>query len=682
MHKFMDFPLPQRALPWLLLSQLGGLLLHTSYLPISLWVLVVLFMGWRWLVQLGRLPHPSRALKGLAVLFTVAVLVLNIRGFNLESAGTFLIATSLLKIIELRTLRDGYVLVFLNLFVLATGFLFNQDMLAAAWAIVLVNLLIVALISLHYSAQSRASSRELIGQAAKLMLLSLPMMLVLYLLFPRFGPLWSFTLQSDQAKTGLSNDMAVGDIAELSQSAELAFRASFIQEQLPSREQLYWRALVLDHYDGKRWTASIGNGSGQRVDWYSSAAHSPQELQHSAQSLQYEIIQEPTGKNWLFALDYPQAIEPRTGVTHDYRLVARRPVHQRLRYNVLSSPLENAIIPLSSWQERSYLQLPRQANQQARAWGEQLAKLAPEEAAQSIMQRFASDNFYYTLKPQRYGENEVDEFLFARQQGFCAHYAGAMVFVARSAGIPARVVTGYQGGEWNAKEHYLTVRQYDAHAWVELWFAERGWVRFDPTAMVSADRILFGLEQAVAEEGTFLAGQFNLSRFKRVSWLNQMRLWADNMEYVWQKWVLSYDNERQNSFLQDVLKLKDYQQGLYIIAASFVAFFLFASLVLWWRMRPTPLPPLLKAWHKLQILGEKRGVEINTGETLGNYMQRLAQHFPELKEGIDELTRWANKLLYQHDILSKEDELQLAKRLNQLRKHLSHQAQLAKPDNN
>lgn len=657
--KLSHFPLPNAALPWLLLAQVFNLVLHYSYLPISLWGLVIVFIGWRWLMRSGHLPYPNRNLKGLVVLITVAVLVMNIRGFSLESAGTFLIATSLLKLIELRTLRDGYIAIFLNFFVLAVGFLFTQEMLSALWGIVIVNVLLVALASMHLMPNAQHSNKQLFALSAKLMLWSLPMMLVLYLLFPRFGPLWSFTLQSDQARTGLSDNMAAADIAELSQSSELAFRASFTDNQIPERRHLYWRALVLDHYDGRRWTTTYQS----KVEWYS-----PQ--QQSEVGLEYEIIQEPTAKNWLFALSNPQALEPRTGVTDDQRLVARRPVHQRLRYRALFQSTVQTAQELSPYQRGLYLQLPQQGNQQARAWAQELSVLAPEVAANTIMQRFSEGEFYYTLKPQRYGTDEIDEFLFQRQQGFCAHYAGAMVFLARAAGIPARVVTGYQGGEWNAKEHYLTVRQFDAHAWVELWFADGGWQSFDPTAMVAEERILFGLAQAVADEGTFLQGQFSAYHFHGVAWVNQLRLWADNMEYVWQKWVLSYDNERQSSFLQNVLKLKDYQQGLYIIAASFVVFFMLASLLLWWRLRPQPQAPLLKAWGKLQQQGRRLHIEPDVGESLEHYLQRIAQQQPIVAEQAQRLASQINSVLYQEVVVSAESEQGLIQALREFTKEL------------
>lgn len=658
MHKFADFPLPPAMLPWLLSAQTAILWLHHSYLSISLWLLVALFIGWRWLIGRGRLSYPSKLGKVLTISIVLLVLSFEVRGFNLESAGTFLILTALLKLIELRTLRDGYILIFLNFYVLATGFLFAQDMLSALWAMLIISVLLTALIRMHYTSDSEVSNSALITTSAKLMLLSLPMMLVLYLLFPRFGPLWSFTLQSAQAKTGLSDTMAPADIAEMTQSAELAFRVSFDNDELPSRHQLYWRALVLDYYDGRQWTARQHSST----QWYKPNVEKI--------GLGYEIIQEPTGKNWLFALNTPYAAEPDTGVTSDQRLVAKKPVHQRQRYQVVSDLNESAEVkPLKELEKKRYLQLPANKNPQAVEWAEQLKALPPTEAASRIMQHFAVDDFYYTLKPQRYGEHEIDEFLFSRKQGFCAHYASAMTFIARSAGIPARVVTGYQGGEWNKDEHFLTVRQYDAHAWVELWFADIGWQTYDPTAMVAEDRILYGLEQAIAREGTFLQGQINLHKFKQVDWVNRLRVWSGTAEFMWQRWVLSYDQGRQSSFLQNVLKMKDYQQGLYIIAFSFVMFFVLASTWLWWRMRPAPLSPLVRAWQQLQRQGQRLGIDPQNGETMNQYLLRLQIQLPAMAANIGVLIEQVNAALYQ-PTANEQNQAALIEQVHQLTKQL------------
>lgn len=646
-----DLQIPRSALLWLLGSNVAALLPHSQHLPLWMWGLALFVLIWRGLTHLGRLSYPNRWAKAVAVVAaSAAVIVAFDKTFTLESAAAFLIAACLLKLLEMRSRRDGYVVIFLGYFLLGTGFLFDQGLLTGLYGILTVWLLTSALVALHQNSFTRDAgsvrrSRRAAKLAAGILLMSLPLMLVLYLLFPRLAPLWSIALQSGKAKTGLSAEMAPGDIAELSQSDELAFRVSFSDGQIPARDQLYWRALILDNYDGRRWQPS---GVTSEVQWY------PQSWQPPAQAeglIRYDIIQESTGEKWLFALRGVSAQEERTGMTMDDRLVARRPLHERKRYQALSWPsVSISEDGLAGLEQRQNLQLPRERNPQALAWAQQRRAEAGDDAAyiNGLLRHFREQDFYYTLKPPVMGSEEIDDFLFNQRRGFCAHYAGALVFLARAAGIPARVVSGYQGGEWNATDGYLTVRQYDAHAWTEVWLSGQGWIRVDPTAAVAPQRIEFGLERAVAEEGTFL--QDNLlspHRFKGVSWLNQLRLQMDSLNYYWQLWVLSYDGKRQKSFLNGWLGLEDYQQGLYVLGGSFGGFFLLASLIVWWRQRPAPLSPFMRSWQRLQDKGRKLGIEPQPGETAANYLQRLAQHCPQQKSLLLWLATEINRLLYQ-----------------------------------
>lgn len=665
-HPNTDLQIPRSALLWLLGSNLAALLPHGQHLPLWMWGLALFVLVWRGLTHLGRLSYPNRWAKAVAVFAaSAAVVVAFEKTFTLESAAAFLIAASLLKLLEMRNRRDGYVVVFLSYFLLGTGFLFDQGILAGLYGILTVWLLTSALVALHqngfsHDAQSVRRSRRAAKLAAAILLMSLPLMLVLYLLFPRLAPLWSMALQSGKAKTGLSAEMAPGDIADLSQSDELAFRVSFSDGQVPARDQLYWRALVLDDYDGRRWQPS---GVTSEAQWY------PQSWQPPADAeglIRYEIIQEATSQKWLFALRGVAAQEERIGMTMDDRLVVRRPLHERKRYQALSWPsVSISEDGLAGLEQRQNLQLPRDRNPQARAWAQQRRAEAVDDATyiNGLLRHFREQDFYYTLKPPLMGSEEIDDFLFNQRRGFCAHYAGALVFLARAAGIPARVVSGYQGGEWNAADGYLTVRQYDAHAWTEVWLSGQGWVRVDPTAAVAPQRIEFGLERAVAEEGTFL--QDNLlspHRFKGVSWLNRLRMEMDSLNYYWQLWVLSYDGKRQKSFLNGWLGLEDYQQGLYVLGGSFGGFFLLASLIVWWRQRPVPLSPFMRSWQRLQEKGQKLGVEPQAGETAGSYLQRLEQHCPQQQSLLRWLAGEINRSLYQPQV----DKHQIQKQQRQL----------------
>ena len=684
-HTSVDMPIPRPAVVWLLGSQLLSLWLHTTHLPFWLWAVVAFVLGWRGLTHLGWVSYPDRRIKTLAVVAaSVAVFMAFERRLTLESATAFLIAASSLKLLEMKVRRDGYVVGYLSFFVLGTGFLFDQGIFSALYGVLAVWGLTAALVTLHGQSQAgtgqhhdlRHSSQQALRLAGGLLLVSLPLMLVLYLLFPRFGPLWSFTLQSGQAMTGLSDEMASGDIVDLSQSDELAFRVSFSRGALPPRQQLYWRALVLDYYDGRRWSRQ---SDAPPVNWFNRANPPTAAASHE---LDYEIVQEATGKNWLFALSGVQAIEPGTGHTSDNRLVARRPLFQRQRYSARSD-LQAHFSPtgLTAQQRQQNLQLPDDFNPQAREFARQLRRQYADDSQllAALLQHFRDQSFYYTLQPPAMTTDEVDDFLFNARRGFCAHYAGALVFVARVAGIPARVVTGYQGGEWNAGEQYLTVRQFDAHAWAEVWLPGQGWVQTDPTAAVAPDRIQYGLEQAVAEEGSFLQEQiFSAHKLKGIGWLNQLRLELDSLNYYWQRWVLSYDRESQRGLLHNLLGLREYQQALYWLAGSFVAFFALASLWLWWRLRPRPASPFMRAWQRLQQRGQRLGVASEPGETAAHYCQRLAQVYPAQRSLLLWLGQEINRVLYQPApaaALQRRRLRQLIRAMHKVRRQLPGQAQ-------
>lgn len=678
--------IPKGAVLWLLLSTLASLLLHSTHLPVGFWLLALVVGVWRWLIHLGRVSYPTTLIKVIAVVVTtVAVIVTFDRSVSLESASAFLIAACLLKQLEMRTVRDAQIVVYMAFLLLATGFLFQQDIGSALWGILTAGMITSAMIAVQQNPYTASldSLRVNATLAARVLLLSLPIMLILYFLFPRLGPLWSVGLQSSQAKTGMTDMMAPADIAQLSQSSELAFRVSFDQQQ-PSRSELYWRGLTLDHYDGRRWQVASATSTAAAVSW--APSEKPLGVFIDDLPIVYDIIQEPTDQSWLFSLQGVQAIEANTGRTLDDRLLARRPVYQRQRYRAQSWPqvrLDEA--GLSAAVRQQQLQLPAQGNPQARAWAQTLrhALTDDREIIATVMATFSDQPFHYTLQPQPLGQHDIDEFLFSTQRGFCAHYAGAMVFVARAAGIPARVVVGYQGGEWNAQEGYLSVRQFDAHAWVEVWFPDRGWQRFDPTEQVAPDRIEYGLQRALGRDEGFLREQpFSMHRLQHVAWLNRIRLQLDSVNYYWHRWVLSYDRQRQRQFLQGWLGMKTYQDILYGLAMSVALVFVVGSAWLVWQQRPRYRNRYMRAWIRLQQRAERYGVSSREGETVNQYLQRLALAFPALRSHITRLNHALEDYLYRTDAIHNPEQTRLIiRQLVRLRWRLSakHKNSLDQP---
>ncbi|MEQ3632359.1 DUF3488 and transglutaminase-like domain-containing protein [Thalassolituus sp.] len=663
--------IPRISLLWLLAGFGSSLLLHTEHLPIWFLIPLTICVGWRALTHAGRLPYPNKLVKTLVVMLSGAVVVISFdRQLSLEGASAFLVMAAMLKLLEMKTQRDAYVVVFISYFLLVCGFLFNQSITAALIGISSVWIITSSMVALHMSTPAgNVGALPIARYSASVLAAALPFMLFAYLLFPRLGPLWSIGLQSKDAHTALSTEMAPGDIASLSQSDKLAFRVTFDDNRRPPQNELYWRALMLDFYDGNAWQPSKPVTTAK---WFN-----PRDLDNrDGQGIGYDIIQEPTDQQYLFSLRGVQALEENTGVTNADFLLARKPLFQRLRYRAWSDPTASNQADGLTWLERKqYLQLPSQGNIKARQWANDLYSGAVTDwaFAQSILTYFRQNPFFYTLEPPLLKDNDIDEFLFSTQRGFCAHYASAMTFVARSVGIPARVVVGYQGGEWNAQENYLTVRQYDAHAWVELWIPTMGWMRFDPTAAVAPDRIEYGLERAVEKEGTFLREQiFSSHKMRGISWINSLRLKLDSANYYWQRWVLSYDKQRQGKLLKQWFDRGSYLDGLYMLAAVLGGLFLLSAIVLWWRDRPKQLPPLQRAWVALQNRAQRSGLEPLIGETGSSYLARLGLAWPELDQQSRDVASLMDAFLYGElsEKADKADYKMLVRRLGQLRRSL------------
>lgn len=353
---------------------------------------------------------------------------------GLDAGAVLLVAAFILKLVEMRTRRDALVLIFLGFFTVVVAYLFDDGMLAGLYSLLPVTALLAALIGLQQSgfAQRPTATLKLAGT---LLLQALPLMLVLFLFFPRMGPLWSLPLPSDKGVTGLSDDMAPGDIAELSQSGALAFRASF-EGDPPPRRELYWRALTLERFDGRRWSQSPA-----------SQVQAPAQWAKQGPALNYSVVMEPSGKPWLFGLDVAETRVEDTRQMVDFHLQRRLPVERSLLYSVTSWPQAVRDPQLADAVRRRNLQLPREGDPRARAWAEQLSAryTEPDALVQALLRHFNQEPFVYTLRPPLAERDTVDAFLFDSRRGFCAHYAGAMTFVLRAAGIPARVVAGYQG---------------------------------------------------------------------------------------------------------------------------------------------------------------------------------------------------------------------------------------------
>jgi transglutaminase-like putative cysteine protease len=450
-------------------------------------------------------------------------------------------------------------------------------------------------------------TRLLMG--AKILALAMPLAALGFVLFPRVnGPLWGQPEGGRGAHTGISDTMAPGQFSNLAQSDEAAFRVKF-EGAPPPQTELYWRGPVLGAYDGRTWTRVTPRAyPGRKPD----TPPSQLTLKVQGTALRYQVTMEPTDSRWLFALEMPQALpqlsEGSASVSGEFEIQAGSPLRERIRYELASytdfrlqagETLDNAY---------QWLLLPYGRNPQALAAGERLRHAHPDpvQRVQAVLSQFNHDGFAYTLEPPLLGKDAVDEFLYTTRAGFCEHYAGAFVFLMRAAGIPARVVTGYQGGELNPIDGYLTVRQSDAHAWSEVWLPRQGWVRVDPTAAVSPDRVRRNLASALPPPAPFgFEGLGRLMQPDPDSLLAKVRYAIGAANNSWNQWVLNYTPQRQHAFLAS---LQDgvfswRSAGLLIVACALLPI----AGKFWRRRREDPVDRLYSALcHRLGQLGLPR----------------------------------------------------------------------------
>lgn len=621
-------PIPRIALTWLLVAQVLVILPHLLHLPLWIIGLWLACAGWRVQVFRMRARFPT-GLERIGLVVVTLVVVFLSRGslISLNTGVLLLVATFVLKLLELRSRRDAFLLVFLGFFVVVTSYLFEDGPIAALYSLLPITALLAAMIGMQQSGLAEKPA-ETIKLAAGMMLQAAPLMLLLFLFFPRLGPLW--TLPSLQkGTTGLSDSMTPADVAELSRSSALAFRASF-NGDVPPRQMLYWRALTLEHFDGRRWAQSKSATKPSKPRWV------PQ-----GESLRYSIVMEASGQPWLFALDTGLTSLPGARQMSDFRLENRLPVHQDLLYQVESWPAAIRQLELPEIVEKNTLQLPKTGDPLSREWAQQLRRDHADATTlvKMLLTHFNREAYGYTLKPPPVGADSIDEFLFRTRKGFCAHYAGAMTFVLRAAGIPARAVAGYQGGEINSAGNYISVRQLDAHVWVEYWQKGRGWISVDPTAHVAPERIEQGAEDALEEDAGFLEDSpFSPLHYRDVAWLNELRLTWDSINYNWQRWVLGYKTEQQLRLLQRWFGTLDWSRLAIALVGG--GGLLLGLLAIWlfkpWQRERDPQQRLLRRYEALLL---RHGLRRDKGEGVRAFAARASGLMPLQAQAITDFAQ-------------------------------------------
>ena len=604
-HKWTRKLLALPAYYWVLIAQVIVILPHAAHLP--LWL-----MGFALVSIIAQLPrikakfkkltHLKRVYQSMQMLgFLLGLVGLWLTyntAFGLDMGVAFLVLCLISKLWELYKRRDAYVVLNLSLFVLASLFLMDQGIVTTVEVTIGAVIVLLAFIALNDDGNTRGDGR--LRTLGVLGIGALPLLVVLFLFFPRLPPLWSVQLSGQQATTGVSDSMSPGDFANLGQSTELAFRVEFADKR-PPQQQLYWRGLVFSNFDGVTWRPSPQQREWQPApqmpNWIANAlATVPDEVKIAPN--RYQIILEPTQKNWLFGLDYPFAQQQDISITSNFTLRKDQPVTQQLRYDVLQFAPMRIDPVLSEASRRLNLALPSSGNPQARLLAQQLFAQSdsdPVRYIQAIERWINQTEFRYTLSPPRLNTNRIDEFLFNTKAGFCEHYSSSFTFMLRAAGIPARVVAGYQGGEPSRNGNVWEVRQMDAHAWTEVWLEGQGWVRVDPTAFVAPERVEQGMDALTQARGATMFGDGAGAQisYQQYQMLQTLRRLSDQASYYWQKDVVGYDQDKQADSLLKWFNIRSIMQQITWLAVSAISVMAILVFVIWQRRR--------KRWHPADL---------------------------------------------------------------------------------
>jgi transglutaminase-like putative cysteine protease len=623
----------------LLLSILMVVAPHADHLPLWVSGLCAGLLLWRAYLNYSGRPLPKRWLLMLITFAGTGGIVLTFHTlFGREAGVTLLMLLATLK---------PMVLIYLACFIIITNFFYSQSIPTALY--LLATLIVIVTTWVHLQAQ-RIALKPRLRIAAVLLLQALPLTLILFILFPRVqGPLWGLP-QDAYTSSGLDDKMSPGSLSRLSLSEAVAFRVIY-NDKIPRRDQMYWRGPVLWDFDGRTWTP------GRTV---LTVAPKFTELN---QQINYIVTLEPHNKPWLFALDVPDKLSVPATLTYDFQVLNKEPVNARMRYAARSNLVYHANLEEAVRQLQRGLQLPKQFNPRAQQLAAEWRASSKDDAdiVRTALAYFNKQGFVYTLEPQLLGGNTVDDFLFTTRQGFCEHYASAFVFLMRAANVPARVVTGYLGGEFNDVGNYYIVRQSDAHAWAEVWLAEQGWVRVDPTAAIAPDRVQRGLSAALSDNAALPFMSRNPPQ-----WLQNLRLNLDTLANQWNQWVLGYDTERQFAFLTRLgMESITWQKiALNMVAGVGLVIALFALFML--RHLYTRQPDKVQAaWLKLCRKLAQAGLPRAAHEGAQDYANRVAAARPELGVAIRDLAARYSALRYGmlHDKYAQDEFLQRARAL-------------------
>lgn len=620
----------------LFFSMLVVLMPHTLRIPFWLTLYCLTLLCWRLFIDKTQRQLPNKIIKFLLLVIGIVGILISYQTIvGLNAGSAVLILMFFLKLTELKNNRDAFVVIFLGYFIVITGFLFSQSIPVAVYMIIAVLALTTSLISFQHPA-SLSFQRHHLKLASRMLAYSVPLAIVLFMLFPRTsGPLWGLPEDAYSAKSGLSDQMSPGRISRLSESNEIAFRVKF-NDFIPEPSSLYWRGPVLWNFNGSQWTSPkherlIANN-------YS--------VNKNDKPVNYAITLQPHNNYWLFSLDLPFSKPAQSHFTSDLLILSDKPVNKVLRYS-LSSYTDSKLGKYNNLPFNRYLQLPASSSPKTKALITQWKSQTSTDSAlvQTALNFFTQNEFYYSRKPPLLFDDPVDEFLFETRKGFCEHYASAFTVMMRMAGIPARVVTGYFGGEMNPLADYLIVRQSDAHAWTEVFIEDKGWVRIDPTSSIHPSRIENNNDVVRIKPQSEQA----ITILSNTSWLyrsySNISYFVDSINNKWNQWVIGYNNQKQIALFSAIGVPEITWKGLSTIMFILLSFLMaiFSYYILKSRQK---LDPVNKAYMRFCNKMKKSGFNKQEKETANQFASRIIIDKPELKSSVLKITTLYNTLHY------------------------------------
>jgi transglutaminase-like putative cysteine protease len=610
-----------------------ALVAHITTLPFWVPVIVVVCALIRLgLARTGRGPPPRSVLLTIAAL-AIPLLFVRFHTFNGLVAGTALLSVAAgLKLLETKAQRDIYIITLIVYFVSAAALLQGDSFWLLAYLIAVCWLTTATLLRVTSSGPAPGWRRSL-RYGGRVLAQALPLTLVFWLLFPRFaGPLWHIPNDTQAASSGLSDTMSPGDIDHLALSDEVAFRVRFASAAPPSKER-YWRGPVLDSFDGHTWKRATSSFGAAPL------------LQTAGPAYRYTVMMEPHQHRWIFTLDWATHWDlANSGLTNDYTLMQADPVSRAVDVTATSYTHVQSSDPLNKMVRWRDTQQPRGRNPRTQQLAEQLRGEHADdmELVNAVLTMFRQQPFYYTLTPPKLSDNSVDEFLFDTKRGFCEHYASAFAVLMRAAGIPARVVTGYQGGTLNPYGDYWILRQSDAHAWTEVFIAGHGWTRVDPTAAIAPERVERGLAEVVNAEDP-LDSRWQ----RRTAWFAGARLRLDLVREIWRERILDFDQDSQRKLLEMLNIPEPDGQKLVLLLAFGMA------LVLGWltwqvrrELAPQSKDVTARTYARLCAKLAAAGMPRRMHEGPEDYAMRVAAQRPDLAATVTALCRHYSSLRY------------------------------------